>query len=101
MYFISFLIESPETAGIIKESLPEIETSLKEYEQLRDSWTFLHYLRSRSVQGTFRVAKNVNYNGQKDSNSTITTDGFYLYVIIRSKIYRYWFAKDREDICIR
>jgi len=81
---IDFLIKSPGTAGIIKESLPDIETSLKEYEKFRDSWIFLHYLRPRSVQGTFRVAKNVNYNGQKDSNSSVTTDGSYLYVSIEN-----------------
>lgn len=63
--------------------MPEITSSLKDYEKFRNAWPFLHYLRPYSVQGTFRIAKNINYSGQKDSNTSIATDGSYLYVKVK------------------
>jgi len=80
--FISFLLKnnSPNINQLILDTSPEIISMLNSYSKYRENWQFLHCIRPDSAQGTFKIARPINFSGQKSQNCSVATDGSYLYV---------------------
>lgn len=66
---------------VISSRSEEIENMIKKVEEELESHKLLHYMRPDSLQGSFKLAKTVNFSGQKSNNCSLTTDGAYLYVL--------------------